>query len=292
MVLTKYETFLEVVKTGSMSKAAYNLHQTVPGISYAITKLEEEWEIPLFIRNRNKLILTEEGEELAGYVGEILEAQERLNQAVLSIKGIEKGTVRVGGLRLANQQWLPGIMTLMKEKYPNIEIRIVLNLYEEVKKDLMEGTLDVAFAAQPTSKMLGYVHLFEDPYVVIMKKGHLLSGSQTLTIEQLSGESLILPDWNYDKKLNALIDQSRIRDKVAYFIKDAGTIVSMASHGIGVGILPKLLLIDSMNSVDIVPLSNWPVRKVGLVTSALKNPSPATKKFIQCAKLWFGNQTF
>lgn len=59
MSLTKYETFLEVVKTGSMSKAAYNLHQTVPGISYTITKLEEEWGISLFNRNRNKLVITE-----------------------------------------------------------------------------------------------------------------------------------------------------------------------------------------------------------------------------------------
>lgn len=75
MSLTKYETFLEVVKTGSMSKAAYNLHQTVPGISYTITKLEEEWGISLFNRNRNKLVITEEGALLAGYVSDVLEAQ-------------------------------------------------------------------------------------------------------------------------------------------------------------------------------------------------------------------------
>ncbi len=287
MVLTKYETFLEVVKTGSMSKAAYNLHQTVPGISYGITKLEEEWGIPLFIRNKNKLVLTEEGEELASYVSEVLGAQERLEQAVLSIKGIEKGTVRVGGLRLANQQWLPGIMTMMKEKYPNINIKIVLNLYEEVKKDLMEGTLDVAFGAEPTSKMLGFDYLLDDPYVAVLKKGHPLAALSQVTLDQLTKETLILPDWNYDKNLNALIDKSRIRDQVDYFIKDAGTIVAMASHGIGVGILPRLILTDNTKDVDFVPLKEWPVRKVGLVTSALKKPSPAAKKFIQCTREWF-----
>ncbi len=108
-----------------------------------------------------------------------------------------------------------------------------------------------------------------------------------MTLDQLTKETLILPDWNYDKNLNALIDKSRIRDQVDYFIKDAGTIVAMASHGIGVGILPRLILTDNTKDVDFVPLKEWPVRKVGLVTSALKKPSPAAKKFIQCTREWF-----
>ena len=58
--------------------------------------------ISLFKRNRNKISLTAEGEELVAYVTEVLKAQEKLDQAVLSIKGVEKGTVRVGGLRVAN----------------------------------------------------------------------------------------------------------------------------------------------------------------------------------------------
>lgn len=287
MSLTKYETFLEVVKTGSMSKAAYNLHQTVPGISYTITKLEEEWGISLFNRNRNKLVITEEGALLAGYVSDVLEAQKHLDEALMTIKGATQGTVRVGGLRWAGQQWLPGIMKLMEQQCPGIEIKIVLNLYEEIKKDIMSGELDVAFAQEPMSKMLDYVHLVEDPYMAVTQKGHVLAKSVSVSLKQLDGYTLILPEWSYDKRMNLLIDQSGIRDKVSYFIKDTGTIVSMAAHGIGVAILPQYLLKDYPWEVEAVRLADWPARNVGLVMSALKKPSPATKKFIEYTQLWF-----
>lgn len=290
MQLSKYETFMEVVRTESMSKAAYNLHQTVPGVSYAISKLEEEWGITLFNRNRNKVSLTSEGEELMAYVTEVLKAQEKLDQAVLAIKGVEKGTVRVGGLRAATKLWLPPIMQYMHEVCPNIEIKIVLNLYEEIKKDLLEGVLDVAFASEPTSKMLGFTPLGQDPYVVVMPKGHPLAGCERISLAELEGERLILPDWNFDKTLNHYIERSKIKDKVSYFIKDSGTMISLAKSGMGVAVIPRLLLEDNKSEVDWVPLEDWPARKIGLVVSNIAKPSPATKKFIRHAKEWFESQ--
>ncbi len=287
MQLSKYETFMEVVRTESMSKAAYHLHQTVPGVSYTISKLEEEWGISLFKRNRNKISLTAEGEELLAYVSEVLKAQEKLEQAVLSIKGVEKGTVRVGGLRVANKLWLPGIMQYMHEVCPNIEIKIVLNLYEEIKRDLLEGVLDVAFASEPTSKMLGFTQLGLDPYVVVMPKGHPLAGRDSISFDDLGDERLILPDWNFDKTLGQLIEKSRIKDRVSYFIKDSGTMISLAKSGMGMAVIPRLLLEDDKADVAYVPLSDWPARKIGLVVSEITKPSPATKKFVLHAKEWF-----
>lgn len=288
MSLSKYETFMEVAKTESMSKAALNTHQTVPGVSYAIAKLEEEWGIPLFVRNRSKISLTASGEELMPYITEVLKAQEKLEQAVLSIKGIEKGVVRVGGLRRAAKQWFPLIIKEMENLYPNIQIKIVLNPYEEIKKDLLEGTIDVAFAGEPTSKMLDFMYLFNDPYVVIMSKGHPLSKNTSLTLNDIGDEKLIMPNWSYDKKLMELIEKSHLDKKIAHSIKDVGTIISMVENDMGISILPKLLLIGEDAAIDAVELEDWPAKRFGIVTSALTKPSPAAKKFIQCSKKLFG----
>jgi len=287
MSLSKYETFMEVAKTQSMSKAAQNTHQTVPGVSYTIAKLEEEWGIPLFVRNRGKISLSEAGEELLPYIAEVLGVQEKLEQAVLSIKGIEKGTVKVGGLRCATKMWLPGIIKDMNTVYPNIQIKIVLNLYEEIKKDLMEGTVDVAFAGEPTSKMLDFHYLLEDPYVVVMSGNHALRTKETLTVSDIRTEPLIMPNWSYDKRLKALIEKSRIDDQITHMIKDVGTIISMVENDMGIAILPKLMLASENACVHTAVLSDWPAKRFGIVTSALTKPSPSTKKFIQCAKKWF-----
>lgn len=133
MSLSKYETFLEVAKTQNMSKAAANTHQTVPGVSYAIARLEEELGLPLFVRSRGRISLTEAGEGLLPYMAEILNAQQRLEEAAASMKGMEWGTVRVGGLRSVTKRWLPGILKDMNRQYPNIHIEIILNLYLKLK---------------------------------------------------------------------------------------------------------------------------------------------------------------
>ena len=154
----------------------------------------------------------------------------------------------------------------------------------------MEGVLDVAFASEPTSKMLGFTPLGQDPYVVVMPKGHPLAGRERISLAELEGERLILPDWNFDKTLNHYIERSKIKDKVSYFIKDSGTMISLAKSGMGVAVIPRLLLEDNKSEVDWVPLEDWPARKIGLVVSNIAKPSPATKKFIRHAKEWFESQ--
>lgn len=204
MSLTKYETFLEVAKTQNMSKAAANTHQTVPGVSYTISKLEEEFGFPLFVRSRGRISLTEAGEELRPYMMEVLQAQQRLEQAVASIKGMEWGTVRVGGLRSVTKRWLPGIIKDMNRKYPNIQIEIILNPYEEIENDLSQGIIDVALAGEPLSKMLEFHYMVDDPYVVVMAKSHPFSAKVSVSLEELREERFILPNWSSDKEIRSV----------------------------------------------------------------------------------------
>ena len=284
--LSKYETFMEVAKTKSMSRSAVNTHQTVPGVSYTIAKLEEEWGIPLFVRNRGKISLSEAGEALLPYISDVLEAQQRLENEVLSFKGIEKGTVKVGGLRRVTKQWLPSMIQYMEAEYPNIQIEIVLNLYEEVQTDLQNGVIDIAFAGEPTTKLLDFYHVIDDPYMVVMPKSDPLRGRMELTLEEIRHEKLIMPDWVHDKGLQTLMEKSRIDNQTAYRIKDTGTILSMVEQGIGVSILPYFIISGERADVAAVRLLDWPAKRFGIVTASEARLSPSAKKFMNCAKEW------
>lgn len=286
MSLSKYETFMEVVKTQNMSKAAANTHQTVPGISYTIARLEEEWGIPLFVRNRGKISLSEAGEELLPYITDVLDAQQRLENVVLSIKGAEQGSVRVGGLRCATRQWLPGIIKDMNEEYPNIQIKLLLNLYEEIQNDLLEGVIDVAFAGEPSSKMLDFYHVIDDPYVVIMSKSSPLCEKSEISLAEITDQNLIMPNWSVDKSLMNLVEKSNMKGQISQMIKDTGTIISMVESGIGISILPGLMIVGEKADVGMARLLDWPAKRFGIVTSVVNKPSPSTRKFIQCAKKW------
>ncbi len=285
-VLSKYETFMEVAKTNNMSRAAQNTHQTVPGVSYTIAKLEEEWEMPLFVRNRGKIALSEAGEALMPYISDVLEAQRRLEEEVQAYKSADKGTVRVGGLRRVTKRWLPGIVKEMEEKYPNIQIEIVLNPYEEVPDDLMEGVLDLAFAGEPKTKMLDFYHIIDDPYVVVFAKDHPMSSKTQLCIEDLRKEKLIMPNWSADQELQELMQKSNLDSQIKYRIKDTGTIVSMVESDMGISILPYFIVAGERAEVVPVRLSDWPAKRFGIVTAERERLSPSARKFMACAMEW------
>ena len=290
MSLSKYETFLEVAKTQNMSKAAANTHQTVPGVSYAIARLEEELGLPLFVRSRGRISLTEAGEGLLPYMAEILNAQQRLEEAAASMKGMEWGTVRVGGLRSVTKRWLPGILKDMNRQYPNIHIEIILNLYEEIENNLTEGVIDVAFAGEPSSKMLEFHHMVDDPYVVVMAKSHPLAERQSISLEELKEEKFILPNWSSDREIMGLIGEYGLSKQTIHMIKDVGTIVSMVENHLGLTVLPRFMIANETAEISAVPLSDWPPGRFGIVTAATGKCSPSTRKFVECTKNWIKNK--
>ncbi len=284
--LSKYETFMEAAKTKSMSKAAANTHQTVPGVSYTIAKLEEEWGIPLFARNRGKISLSEAGEALMPFIEDVLKAQERLEQEVLSFKGIEKGTVRVGGLRCVTKQWLPSMLRDMADEYPNIQMELVLNPYEEIQNDLLNGVIDIAFAGEPATKLLDFYYVIDDPFVVVLPENSPLGDREELCLDDLKDQKLIMPNWSTDKEFLSLIEKSRINGQIIHRIKDTGTIVSMVESGIGISVLPYFIADGEKADVKTVKLKDWPVRRFGIVTSSFQRLSPSAKKFLRCARDW------
>lgn len=290
MTLVKYETLLNVARTKSMSKTAQEMHQTVPGVSYTITKLEEEWGIPLFVRNRGKLSLTEDGAQLLPYVEEVLKAQGHLMHQIDNLKGAEQGKVRLGGLKSVTKQWISGIIKKVHEKYPNMEIDVVLNLYEDIQSDLQNGVIDVALSGEPTSKQFDFHYIMDDPYVVLLPEKHPLAKSTALSLKDIKNEALIMPDWKIDKEMIRYVDESHISEQICYRITDAGTIISMVESGIGISILPRFMAMAEIADVCMVPLSDWPAKKFGIMTMESSRLTSTVKNFIKCVEEWISEE--
>lgn len=286
MGFVKYETLISVARTHNMSKTAQELHQTVPGVSYIINKLEEEWGIPLFVRNRGKLSLTEDCMHILPFVEDVLSMQNRLIHEIDGLKGAECGKVRLGGLKSVTKQWIPGIIKKVHEKYPNIEIEVVLNLYEEIQANLQNGIIDIALAGEPDSKQFNFHYLIDDPYAVLMPPDHPLADRNVLSTADIKGEELIMPDWKIDKDILKLISDNHLDEQISYRITDAGTIVSMVENGIGLSILPKFMCIAESANVHLAMLEDWPAKRFGIMTMDSSMLTTPVKKIIRCIEDW------
>ena len=105
MANQKYEAFLKVAETGSFKQAALELGYTQAGVSYLVSALERELDLPLFVRDYGGARLTADGAELLPWVRSVRADERRLETRVAELKHLASGVVRVGAFTSTAIQW-------------------------------------------------------------------------------------------------------------------------------------------------------------------------------------------
>ncbi|WP_028608725.1 LysR family transcriptional regulator [Paenibacillus harenae] len=286
MNLVKYQIFNKVVELGSLTKAGEKLNLTQSAISHAISSLELEFGLSLLIRNRSGIRLTNNGEHLIPHIREILQLNEKLNQEIAAIKGIEIGTVRIGTFSSVSIQWLPRIMKDFQKQFPHIEIKLLDGNYYEIEEWIANGTADFGFVNLPAAGAFDVVPLHEDRMMCIMCADHPLSRQTAIRIEQLIDEPFIMPVAGCDTDVKRIFTQNKLIPNTKYELEDDYAIIAMVQNGLGLSILPEMILSQLPDNACCRPLEGGYYRSIGIAATSSKNVSPAAKKLIEFITKW------
>lgn len=145
----KYKIFYAVAESKSFSKAAEILHISQPAISHAIKELEDTLKTKLFIRERNGIKLTDDGEKLMFY------AQKALNSLITAEKIITEreeevtGIVRIGIYSHISLFMLPKIIKKFTTIYPGAKFSIYQSSNYDLKEKLKHRDLDFIIMQYP-----------------------------------------------------------------------------------------------------------------------------------------------
>ncbi len=286
MNLIKYQIFSKVVEIGSLTKAGEMLNLTQSAISHAISSLELEFGLSLLIRNRSGIRLTNNGERLIQHIREILQLNEKLNQEIASIKGVEIGTVKIGTFSSVSIQWLPRILKQFENQFPNIEMKLLDGNFSDIEKWIASGNADFGFVNLPTLEAFDVVPLQKDRMVCIMCSNHPLSRQSTIRIEQMIDEPFIMPIAGCDTDVKRIFTQNKLIPKIKYELEDDHAIIAMVQNGLGLSILPEMFMPQLPDNVCYRTLEGEYYRSIGIATTSLKNVSPAAKKLIEFITEW------
>lgn len=292
MSLSKYEIFSTIVEVGSLTKAAEKLNLTQSGVSYSISTLESELGLSLLKRDRSGISLTSNGERILRHVSRILHEEELLRQEVAAIKGFDTGTVRLGTLSSVSMQWLPGIFSEFSEKYPQIEVKTYLGCYDEMNDWLSNGTVDLGFVSLPTSKPFETIPLKKDKLMVVLPPNHPLRHEKAISYAQIKDESFIMPQWGSDDNIRRLLNGNKLNLQVKYELMEERTIFAMVQRGLGISILPELILVNVPDNIHIIDLKEAEYRILGIAALSFKTVSPAAKKFLACVRSWLRDNNY
>ena len=282
MSLLKYRIFVRVVETGSLTKAGESLNLTQSAISHAISGLEQDLGLTLLTRSRSGIKLTDNGERLLPYFRRIRQLDEKLHEEVASIKGLEVGTVRIGTFSSASIHWLPQILKEYHRQYPLIETKLMDGNYQEIEKWIAGGEVDVGFVNLPVQDGLDTLPLRRDRMLCILPSDHELREQSAIRMEQITELPFIMPVPGCDTDVRRIFEDQRLSPRIQYELEDDHAIMSMVQNGLGISILPEMMLADSRYDLCVKPLEKEYYRTIGLAAVSFKNLSPAAKKLIDC----------
>jgi len=289
MSVKKYLTLQKVVETGSLTRAAEELECTQSAVSHVISSLEEELGIAILERGRQGVRLTDAGERIMPAVHGLLSSHEQICQIAASLRGLDSGTVRIGTFTSVAVHWLPGIIKEFQANYPNVNFKLYNGDYYDVEQWLTEGSIDLGFVALPSSLPVECIPLKEDRLMAVLPKDHPLAEKDTFPIREAQGQPFISLLEASDNDARRTLESAGVRPDVKFTTKDDYAIIAMVENGLGISILPELLLEGHHDNVSVKPLSPPSKRVIALAFSDKQKAGPATHTFANHIINWVEN---
>ncbi|MBN2926739.1 MAG: LysR family transcriptional regulator [Eubacterium sp.] len=282
--LLKYLAFVETVDKGSFTKAANSLNYAQSSISKMIADLEKEWGFPLLERNKKGVCLTSSGKQLLPYARKILSDFEEMQQQVHAINGIQSGTVRIGTFSSVAINWLPNIFSKFQEDYPKIDYEILLGDYDDIEKWIDEGRVDCGFLRLPSCTNFDIISLKQDEYKAVLPMNHPLAQKDFLDYKDLNEQPFLLLEHGGKTEVSELLEKYNIHPNIRFTTWEDYAIMSMVEKGLGIGVLPEMILKRIPYQVAIRPFRTPYFREIVLAMKDQKKMTPAIEKFIEYLK--------
>ena len=264
MSLKKYEAFVRTVELGSLTKAAQSLGSTQSRISHILNDLEEEYGFRLMHRSRGGIELTEAGRLLLPRMQAIVQKEQELSECVAEIRNADAGTVRLGVFTSVAVHWLPGMIRAFQTAHPRAQLEMRSGDYHDVEQWLREGSVDLGFITLPGPAEVETIPLAEDPLVAILPKGHRLAALSQIPIEELGEDPFISLLQSSAHDIHRAMDNAGIRPNIKYTTKDDYAILAMVEQGLGISIVPQLLIRGRSQNLEVRPLIPGASRTIAL----------------------------
>ncbi len=277
--LGKYECLMTVIELGSMTRAAEKLNLTQSAVSHSILSLEEELGFSILKRSRGGVWLTEEGEKLLPAVRGLLNSAERLNQLANSIKGLETGLVRIGSFTSVAVHWLPTILKEFQTDYPNVEFKLLNGDYHDVEQWLSDGSVDIGFVSMPCGVDCPCTALMEDRLFAILPENSRFKNYPKFPLVECETEPFISLLESSDHDARRALEAAGVKPNVRFYTKDDYAVIAMVEQGLGISIMPELLLKGRHDNLQILPLVPEAKRTIGMAVAAGDKAAPVTRRF-------------
>ena len=283
METARCRAFLAAAETGSFSKAAEALSYTPSGVNQLVTALEKELGFPVFRRNTKGVTLTENGELLLPTVREFLRQEDRIFELSAEMNGLLIGTVTIAAYSSIATHWLPSVIRAFQQDYPQIRIKLMEGIWQEVAKWLDDRAADIGFLSYQEGMPYDFIPLAEDPMLAVLPRNHPLAEAEVYPLENCKYDRFIMPALGCDDDIEALFLQNGIEPNVQFTTLESFSVMSMVEQGLGMSIMNQLITEKRICDIAMLPLDPPSYCTLGVAMNSKADVSPAVKMFLKYA---------
>ena len=283
----KYDAFLKVAETGSFKQAAHDLGYTQAGISYLVSTLERELDVPLFVRDYGGAHLTSDGADLLPWVQNVCNSERQLEMRLAELKHLESGIVRVAAFTSTAIQWFPGIAKRFLAQHPGIDLQLIcVDDEDALEEAVWRGDADCGFFVYPIKHDLHAVPLRKDPLLVVLPPDHPLADAPFVPREALAEELYIRLESGTSSEMETLFRANDVEPNVRFTIDSDYAVMSMVSAGLGFSVLADLILRDAPIPLAVKQPEVETSREIDIALRSLETASTATRAFLDATQAW------
>jgi len=283
-------SFVEVARHKSFSRAAAKCFRTQPAISSQIRALEDEVGAKLFDRSGGKVSLTAPGKAFLTYAEEMLEGKRHIITTLAEMERIPRGEIVVGANEGTCLHVLPEVFAEFKKLYPDVSVSVTRAERAKVLESVIDNTVDFGFVSMAVDdNRLKVVPVHRDELMLIATPDHpLVKGRpKCVTLADVSKYPLLVPKVGRTRDaIEEMFHERDLKPIISMELESSEVLKRFVAANVGVGFIARSNALSDVRAKALVtvPIAEKTIRRdIALIYRKDKALSRAARAFIDIA---------
>ena len=288
MDFDQLETFIEVARLSSFSRAAEKRFRTQPAISSQIRSLEEEVGAKLLDRSGGKVSITASGKLFLKFAEDTLDARKSAMTNIAETERVPRGEIVVGANEGTCLHILPEVFAHFKKQYPDVSVSIKRADYAKVLESVIDNSVDFGVVSLPVhDARLTAVLIHKDDLVLIVPPRHPLAKQKSASVPEIAEYPLVVPKVGHTRDaLDDLFHERKLKPRYAMELDSSELLKRFVAADVGIGFISRSNVQEDVkaNVLAAVLIADAQIRRdLALVFRKDKALSRAALAFIDIA---------
>lgn len=288
MDFDQLETFLEVARLSSFSRAAEKRFRTQPAISAQIRAVEDEIGAKLLDRSGGKVSLTAAGKVFQKYAEDAIQARRAVITAMAEMERVPRGEIVVGANEGTCLHVLPEVFSEFKKQYPGVSVNINRLESAGILGSVIDNSVDFGVVSLPVNdNRLTVVPIHRDELVIITPPKHPLSKAKSAALADAAKYPLLVPEAGHTRDaIEQFFHERKLKLNISMELDSSELLKRFVAADMGIGFIARSNVLEDVRAgaLAALPISDATIRRdLALVFRKDKALSRAALAFIDIA---------